>query len=187
DFPSAKVAAKYGFAPDAAWLAHARLSSARLAGICSASFVSGSGLIMTNHHCAHDCVAALSTAGHDYVKQGYLAKDQKDEQKCPDLEVQRLDDTTDVTAKVLAATHGKVGAAYTAALREVSSAIEKPCETAPDIRCELVDLYHGGQFMLYRYKRYTDVRVVFAPELSIAFFGGDPDNFEFPRYDLDVS
>jgi hypothetical protein len=187
DFPSGKVAAMYGFAPDAAWLAHARLSSARLAGICSASFVSDSGLIMTNHHCAHDCVAALSTAGHDYVKQGYLAKEQKDEQKCPDLEVQRLDDTTDVTARVLAATHGKVGAAYTAALREVSSAIEKPCETAPDIRCELVDLYHGGQFMLYRYKRYTDVRVVFAPELSIASFGGDPDNFEFPRYDLDVS
>jgi|HubBroStandDraft_6_1064221.scaffolds.fasta_scaffold83385_1 hypothetical protein len=187
DFPSAKVQAKYGFSPDAAWLTHARLSSARLAGICSASFVSDSGLVMTNHHCAHDCVAGLSSAEHDYVKQGYLAKAQTDEQKCPDLEVQRLDDTSDVTDKVLKATTGKVGAAYTAALREVSSAIEKPCETGPDIRCELVNLYHGGQFMLYRYKRYTDVRVVFAPELSIAFFGGDPDNFEFPRYDLDVS
>jgi Peptidase S46 len=187
DFPSAKVQSKYGFSPGAAWLKHAQLSSARLAGICSASFVSDSGLVMTNHHCAHDCVAGLSSADHDYVKQGFLAKAQTDEQKCPDLEVQRLDDTTDVTDKVLAATQGKAGAAYTAALREVSSAIEKPCETAPDIRCELVNLYHGGQFMLYRYKRYTDVRVVFAPELAIAFFGGDPDNFEFPRYDLDVS
>jgi hypothetical protein len=187
DFPSAKVAAAYHFSPDAAWLHHAQLSSARLAGICSASFVSDSGLVMTNHHCAHDCVAGLSNATHDYVKNGFLAKAQADEQKCPDLEVQRLDDTTDVTDKVLQATAGKTGASYTAALREVSSAIEKPCETAPDVRCELVDLYHGGQFMLYRYKRYTDVRVVFAPELAIAFFGGDPDNFEFPRYDLDVS
>jgi len=187
DFPSAKVGAAYGFTPDAAWLAHARLSSARIAGVCSASFVSDSGLVMTNHHCAHDCVAGLSTAEHDFIKQGFLAKAQTDEQKCPDLEIQRLDDTSEVTQKVLAATRGKTGAAYTAALREVSSAIEKPCETSPDIRCELVNLYHGGQFMLYRYKRYTDVRVVFAPELSIAFFGGDPDNFEFPRYDLDVS
>ena len=187
DFPSAKVAAKYGFSPDAAWLTHARLASARIAGICSASFVSDSGLVMSNHHCAHDCVAGLSSKDHDYVRDGFFAKTQADEAKCPSMEIQRLDDMTDVTAKVLAATAGKTGAAYTAALREVSSAIEKPCETAPDLRCQLVNLYHGGQFMLYRYKRYTDVRVVFAPELAIAFFGGDPDNFEFPRYDLDVS
>src|SRR6202012_4857828 len=128
DFPSAKVSAAYKFSPDAAWLHHAQLSSARLGGICSASFVSDSGLVMTNHHCAHDCIAGLSNAQHDYVKNGYLAKAQTDEQKCPDLEVQRLDETTDVTDKVLQATSGKTGAAYTAALREVSSAIEKPCE-----------------------------------------------------------
>jgi hypothetical protein len=187
DFPAAKVKTAYGFLPDATWLHHAQLSSARLAGICSASFVSDSGLVMTNHHCAHDCVAGLSTKEHDFVKEGFLAKTQDDEKKCPDLEVQRLDDTSDVTDKVLKATSGKAGAAYTAALRAISSSIEKPCQTAADVRCEVVNLYHGGQFMLYRYKRYTDVRVVFAPELAIAFFGGDPDNFEFPRYDLDVS
>ena len=187
DFPSAKVKARYAFGPDQAWLDNARLSSARIAGTCSASFVSGSGLVMTNHHCAHDCVAGLSSKEHDYVNDGFLAMTAADEKKCPNMEVQRLDETTDVTAQVTKATAGKTGAAYTAALREVSAAIEKPCQSAPDRRCEVVNLYHGGQFMLYRYKRYTDVRVVFAPELAIAFFGGDPDNFEFPRYDLDVS
>ncbi|HEX7703085.1 MAG TPA: S46 family peptidase [Kofleriaceae bacterium] len=187
DFPSAKVKAKYGFSPDQPWLDKARMSSARLAGICSASFVSDNGLVMTNHHCAHDCVAGLSSKEHDYVHDGFWAPKLEDEKKCPDLEVQQLDQINDVTAQVLKATTGKTGAAYTAALREVSASIEKPCQTAPTIRCELVDLYHGGQFMLYRYKRYTDVRVVGVPELAIAFFGGDPDNFEFPRYDLDMS
>jgi len=187
DFPSAKVKAKYGFSPDQPWLDKARMSSARLAGICSASFVSDSGLVMTNHHCAHDCVAGLSSKEHDYVKDGFWAPKLEDEKKCPDLEVQQLDQITDVTQQVLKATAGKTGAAYTAALREASSAIEKPCQTANTVRCEVVNLYHGGQFMLYRYKRYTDVRVVGVPEFAIAFFGGDPDNFEFPRYDLDMS
>jgi len=189
DFPAVKVKARYGFSPDQAWLDHARLSSARIAGICSASFVSANGLVMTNHHCAHDCVAGLSTKEHDYVKDGYWAKTLDDEKKCPDMEVHRLEEITDVTDKVLKATATKMGAAYTAALREISAAIEKPCQKdgAADHRCEVVNLYHGGQFMLYRYKRYTDVRVVGAPELAMAFFGGDPDNFEFPRYDLDLS
>jgi Peptidase S46 len=187
DFPAAKVKQKYGFAPDQAWLDKARLASARIAGTCSASFVSGEGLVMTNHHCAHDCIAGLSTKDKDFVKDGFWAPKLEDEKKCPNMEIQRLDEITDVTQQVLKATAGKTGAAYTAALRDVSSAIEKQCQTSPERRCEVVNLYHGGQFMLHRYKRYTDVRLVFAPELSIAFFGGDPDNFEFPRYDLDVS
>jgi hypothetical protein len=187
DFPSDKVKAKYGFAPDRAWLDRARLASARIAGECSASFVSADGLVMTNHHCAHDCVAGLSSKEHDYVKDGFWAKTLDDEKKCPDMEIQRVDEITEVTPQVMKATAGKTGAAYIAALRDVSAAIEKQCQTAPDRRCEVVNLYHGGQFMLYRYKRFTDVRVVFAPELASAFFGGDPDNFEFPRYDLDLS
>nr|HEX4318357.1 S46 family peptidase [Kofleriaceae bacterium] len=187
DFPSAKVQARYGFSPDQAWLDKARKSSARIAGICSASFVSDSGLVMTNHHCAHECVADLSTKDHDFVKDGFWAAAQTDEKKCPNMEIQRLDDITDVTDKVTAATASKSGPAYTAALREISASIEKSCQTDTAHRCEFVNLYHGGQFMLYRYKRFTDVRVVFAPELAMAFFGGDPDNFEFPRYDLDVS
>ncbi|HET9991598.1 MAG TPA: S46 family peptidase, partial [Kofleriaceae bacterium] len=187
DFPSAKVKAKYGFSPDQPWLDKARMASARLAGICSASFVSDSGLVMTNHHCAHDCVAGLSSKEHDYVKDGFWAPKLEDEKQCPDLEVQQLDQITDITPQILKATAGKTGAAYTAALREASAGIEKPCQTGNTVRCEVVNLYHGGQFMLYRYKRYTDVRVVGVPELAIAFFGGDPDNFEFPRYDLDMS
>jgi len=174
DFPAAKVKAKYGFAPDQVWLDKARMSSVRLAGLCSASFV-------------HDCVAGLSTKEHDYVHDGFWALKPSDEQKCPDLEIQQLDQISDVTSQVLNATTGKTGAAYTTALREISASIEKPCQTGNTVRCELVDLYHGGQFMLYRYKRYTDVRVVGVPEFAIAFFGGDPDNFEFPRFDLDMS
>ena len=187
DFPSATVKQRYGFAPDQAWLDKARLASARIAGGCSASFVSGDGLVMTNHHCAHECIAQLSDAQHDYVKNGYLAKTQADEARCPDLEVQRLDAITDITDRVTAATAGKTGAGYTAAKKEISAAIEKECQTDDVTRCEVVELFHGGQFVLHRYHRFTDVRVVFAPEFAIAFFGGDPDNFEFPRYDLDVS
>jgi len=184
DFPSETVKAKYGFAPDPAWLEKARLASARTAGGCSASFVSADGLVMTAHHCAHDCVAGLSSKEHDFVKDGFYAKTLDDEKRCPDMEIQRVDEITDVSAQVTKATAGKTGAAYTAALRDISAAIEKQCQTAPDRRCEVVNLYHGGQFMLYRYKRFTDVRVVFAPELASANFGGDPDNFEFPRYNL---
>src|SRR3569833_2255561 len=187
DFPSAKVKAMFRVSPDQPWRDKARMSSARLAGSCSASGVSDSGLVMTNHHCAHDCVAGLSSKEHDYVKDGIWAPQLEDEKKCPDLEVQQLDQITDVTQQVLKATAGKTGAAYTAAVREASSAIEKPCQTANTVRCEVVNLYHGGQFMLYRYTRYTDVRVVGVPEFAIAIFGGAPDNFEFPRYDLDMS
>ncbi|HVV85328.1 MAG TPA: S46 family peptidase [Kofleriaceae bacterium] len=187
DFPSAMVKARYGFAPDQAWLDKARLSSARITDGCSASFVSANGLVMTNHHCAHDCIAGLSSADHDYVKDGFYAATAADEARCPDMEIQRLDAIADITDRIGKATAGKTGAAYTAAFKDVSSAIEKECQTAANLRCEVVELFHGGQYMLHTYHRFTDVRVVFAPELQTAFFGGDPDNFEFPRYDLDVS
>jgi len=187
DFPSQLVGKRYGFSPDQAWLDKARLSSARIAGGCSASFVSGDGLVMTNHHCAHDCIAGLSSAEHDYVKDGYYARTQTDEARCPDMEIQQLTDITDITTEVTKATAGKTGAAYTAALKDVSSKIEQRCQRGATVRCEVVELFHGGQFVLHQYHRYTDVRVVFAPEMQAAFFGGDPDNFEFPRYDLDVS
>jgi hypothetical protein len=186
DFPAAKVKDKYGFTPDQAWLDKARMASARTNN-CSASFVSGDGLVMTNHHCAHECLAGLSSQDHDYVKNGFWAPKLDDEKKCPDLHVERLEAITDITERVGKATAGKVGAAYTTALRDVSSAVEKECQTAPEYHCQVVDLFHGGQFVLHKYKRYTDVRVVFAPEIASAFFGGDPDNFEFPRFDLDVS
>jgi hypothetical protein len=185
-FPKEAVQEKYNFTPDDGWLEHARLSSARIAGGCSASFVSESGLVLTNHHCAHQCIAQLSTGDRDFIKTGFYAKAQGDEVKCPEIEIDQLVEISDVTAKVQAATRGLDGEKLTSARRAVESEIEKACGT-DRLRCDVVDLYHGGLYHLYKYRRFQDVRLVFAPELSTAFFGGDPDNFSFPRYDLDMS
>lgn len=189
--PTKRLQQGYGFTPSPKWLDHVRLSSVRLAGGCSGSFVSPNGLVMTNHHCAHSCIQQLSTAERDYVKSGFYAKEAGDEVKCPDIEVNQLTGITDVTARVDAATRGLSGEKYAEALRAVTAGIEKECAggdaQASDRRCDVVSLYHGGRYDLYQYRRYQDVRLVFAPEFAAAFFGGDPDNFEFPRYDLDVS
>jgi Peptidase S46 len=186
-FPSAKVQAAYGFSPTPEWLEHVQLSSVRLARGCSGSFVSEQGLVMTNHHCAHSCVEQLSTGGKDLVKDGFLARTQADEPKCPDVEVNQLVRISDVTARVRAATKGASGDEYEKALRAETARIERECQTSDDLRCDVVTLYQGGLHHLYTYRRFQDVRLVFAPELAIAFFGGDPDNFMFPRYDLDVA
>jgi hypothetical protein len=187
NFPSKKVQEKYGFGPDQAWLDHARLSSVRIAGGCSASIVSPNGLIMTNHHCAHGCIEQLSTQKKDFVAAGFYAKTQAEEVKCPAMEINQLVEISDVTGQMNQATQGLSGPKYFEAQRAARAKIEKECATSDKLRCEVVTLYHGGMYDLYKYKRFQDVRLVFAPEFPIAFFGGDPDNFEFPRYDLDVS
>jgi hypothetical protein len=188
DFPSAKVQQAYGFAPDQKFLDHVRLSSIRLARGCSASLVSKDGLVMTNHHCAHTCIEQLSTQARDYVVTGFTAKAPGDEVKCPDMEANQLIGISDVTERVKAATAGKDGKEFSGALKEVEAQIAQECSGGDaKLRCDVVDLYHGGLYNLYKYRRYQDLRLVFAPEFAIAFFGGDPDNFEFPRYDLDVS
>jgi hypothetical protein len=187
NFPTAKMQAKYGWAPDAAWLHHAQLASIRLTLGCSASLVSSNGLVMTNHHCARECVAALADATHDYTQNGYYAATAADEKRCPSMEANQLVDISDVTSKVEAATAGKSDRAFHEAERAVKAQIESACGTAADVRCQVVTLYAGGVYNLYKYRRYQDVRIVFAPEESAAFFGGDPDNFTFPRYDLDTS
>src|SRR5712672_2142918 len=127
NFPSAKVAKKYGFGPDSKWLAEAQLSSVRLAGGCSGSFVSKDGLVMTNHHCAHSCIEQLSTAARDYVQTGFYAKEAKDEVKCPDMEANQLVQITDVTERVKAALAGKDGKAFSDALKAVEADIAKEC------------------------------------------------------------
>jgi hypothetical protein len=188
NFPSAKVAQVYGFGPDQKWLDHVRLSSVRLARGCSASIVSKNGLVMTNHHCAHACIEQLSTHERDFVATGFYAKEEKDEVKCPDMEADQLTAITDVTQRVKTAVAGKDGQAFSDALKAIDADIAKECSGGSDaVRCDVVELYHGGLYNLYKYRRYQDLRLVFAPEFAIAFFGGDPDNFEFPRYDLDVS
>ncbi|MDB5967968.1 MAG: family peptidase [Hydrocarboniphaga sp.] len=186
--PLKAMRAKYGFAPDQAWINHSQRSSLRLAGGCSGSFVSPDGLVMTNHHCVRECVQQLSTATKDYVEEGFYAKTGKDEVMCPTIELNRLDAISDITARVKKATAGLSGAAFSKAQKAESSKIEAECvgDDEARTRCDVVELYHGGVYDLYRYHRYQDARLVFAPEESIAFFGGDPDNFNFPRYDLDI-
>jgi hypothetical protein len=186
-FPSEQVSERYGFTPDQAWLDHVRLSSVRLAGGCSASVVSADGLVMTNHHCAHPCVERLSSEEKDYVEQGFYAAGLEDEARCPQMELNQLVEITDVTARIGEATKGLTGKAYADAKKGTFAAIEKVCATSDELRCEVVTLYHGGRYDLYKYQRFQDVRLVFAPEFAVAFFGGDPDNFMFPRYNLDVA
>jgi len=187
NFPSAKVKAKYGFEPSQQWLDNVRLSSARIAGGCSASFVSPNGLVMTNHHCTRGCIEQLSTAEKDYIANGFYAKAEAEELKCPAMEINQLSEIVDVTDQLNKATQGLTGKQYADTLKAEMSKIEKDCATSDQIRCDVVTLYQGGKYNLYKYRRFQDVRLVFAPEHAIAFFGGDPDNFEFPRYDLDVS
>src|SRR5580658_8192422 len=187
NFPADKMRAKYGWAPDAAWLTRARLSSIRLAQGCSASLVSANGLVMTNDHCVRQCLSDLADASHNYVEQGFYAATENDEKKCPVLEANQLVEITDVTAQVAAATAGKSDRKFHDAERAVRAQIESQCGTSADLRCQVVTLYEGGVYDLYKYKRYQDVRVVFAPEADMAFFGGDPDNFTYPRFDLDCA
>jgi len=185
-FPKDKVQAKYGFTPDQAWLDHVRLSSAR-APNGSSSFVSPDGLIFTNHHIAQDCIHNLSSSGKDYMKSGFYAATRADEQKCPGMEFLVLQGIEDVTAKVNAAVKPGMSTADAGkAQREQMSTLEKQCSSG-NIRCDVVTLYSGAMYDMYKYKKYDDIRLVFAPEFDIAFFGGDPDNFEYPRYDLDIS
>ncbi len=186
NFPSAKVKQAYGFAPSRQWLDHVRLASLRSPG-CSASFISPEGLVMTNHHCVANCVAQLSTAQKNYADNGFYAQRREDEIRCPNFDLVQLVAVTDVTKTVQGALAGKTGAAANAALREVRLREEQSCGSAPSVRCQVVPLYHGGIYDLYRYKRYDDVRLAFAPEFSVAQFGGDPDNFNFPRFDYDIS
>ncbi len=187
-FPKARVKAKYGFAPTQAWLDHVRLSSVRFNNGGSGSFVSADGLTFTNHHVGAVCIQQLSTGGKDYMKAGFYAKTEAEEAKCPDLELNVLESIEDVTQKVQgAAKPGMPAAEAGAAQRAEMSAIENQCTKSTGLRCDVVTLYAGGMYHLYRYKKYTDVRLVFAPEFQTAFFGGDPDNFEYPRWDLDIT
>jgi hypothetical protein len=188
NLPRQELQSKYNFTPTAQWIEHAQHAALRLAGGCSGSFISPTGLVLTNHHCVNSCVLQLSTADHDFIKSGFYAKEEKDEIKCPEIELNRLDTISNVTERVKKATVGKAGEDYSKAEKAVKSEIEKECvgKDAENTRCDVVDLYHGGVYDVYKYHRYQDVRLVFAPELAMAFFGGDPDNFNFPRYDLDM-
>ena len=187
-FPAARMQAAYGFAPDQAWLDHVRLSAARLTGGCSSSVVSADGLLLTNHHCVADCAQDLSTPTDDHLKNGFLAKDRAGERTCPGQQAEILTGITDVTGKVMQAIGSATGEALIKARDGAIAQIESQgCTDRAKQRCQVVTLYGGGQYKLYSFRKYSDVRLVFAPEYAIGQFGGDPDNFNFPRYGLDAS
>jgi hypothetical protein len=186
-FPKALVKARYGFEPSDDWLKHVRLSSVRFNSGGSGSFVSGNGMVMTNHHVGADALQKLSSEGRDLVATGYYAKSPAEELKCVDLELNVLVNIDNVTERVNAAVKPEHSAAESQlARRAVINTIEKEAFDKTKLRSDVVTLFQGGEYHLYQFKKYTDVRLVFAPEKAIAFFGGDPDNFEYPRYDLDV-
>lgn len=188
DPPLKLLREKYGFTPPTGWMEHLQRSSVRFNNGGSGSFASADGLVVTNHHVASDCIQKLSTEGRDYIATGFHARSRSEEGKCPDLELNLLVSIEDVTARVQAAV--KLGASTAEAekaRRAAMNTLEKESLDKTGLRSDVVTLYNGGRYHLYRYKKYTDVRLVFAPEKAIAFFGGDPDNFEYPRYCLDVS
>ncbi len=184
--PAAELRAKHGFEAKPALLEHLQKSAVRFSTGGSGSIVSRNGLVMTNHHVGSDMLAKLSTPERDLLKTGFLAKTQAEELPCPDLELNVLWSIEDVTARVTGAAKGAADtAAAGAAKRKEIARIEDESEKATGLTSEVVTLYQGGRYHLYRYRTFRDVKLVFAPETAIAFFGGDADNFEFPRYDLD--
>jgi hypothetical protein len=186
--PLKLLKAKYGFTPTQAWLDHLRLSSVRLNDGGSGSFVSPNGLLLTNHHVARGQLQKNSTAEHDYLRDGFYAATPDQEMKSPDLEVNVLVAIQDVTARVQGAAKGIADDAKALKARDAErAAIEKESKDKTGLRSDVVSFYQGGEYWLYQYKAYTDVRLVFAPEQQAAFYGGDPDNFTYPRYDLDMA
>ena len=185
--PREHLKKRYDFDATPDWLEHVQKSSVRFNSGGSGSFVSADGLVMTNHHVGADCLQKFGTKEHNYLRDGFHARTRAQERQCDDLELNVLISIEDVTERVQAAVKpGLSPAKAFEARRAVMAEIEKESTDKTGLRSDVITLYQGGQYHLYRFKKYTDVRLVFAPEQQIAFYGGDPDNFEYPRYDLDV-
>jgi len=185
--PLKQLKEKYNFEPTPQWLEHLQKASVRFNSGGSGSFVSENGLVITNHHVGADTLQKISSQEHNYLRDGFYAKTQAEEIKSTDLELNVLFSTEDVTARVSGAVKSEMTPNQASAARSSAIAqIEKESKEKTGLRSDVVALYQGGAYYLYRYKRYDDIRLVFAPEQQMAFFGGDPDNFEYPRFDLDI-
>jgi hypothetical protein len=185
--PRELILKKYGFELTGTWLEHLQKASVRFGAGGSAEFVSEDGLVLSNHHVGARAVQRLSTGEHNYIRDGFCARTRAEEKPCPGVELTVLMSIEDVTARVNEAVKpGMSDEAAFKARRAVMAAIEKESTDQTGLRSTVITLYQGGQYHLYRSKKYTDVRLVFAPEEQIAFYGGDPDNFEYPRFDLDI-
>jgi hypothetical protein len=185
--PLKQLKEKYNFEPTPQWLEHLQKASVRFNSGGSGSFVSANGLVITNHHVGADALQKASSEQHNYLKDGFYAKTNAEEMKCADLELNVLISTEDVTAQVNGALKSGMNPDQASAARgNAIAAIEKESKEKTGLRSDVITLYQGGAYHLYRYKRYDDVRIVFAPEQQMAFYGGDPDNFEYPRFDLDI-
>lgn len=185
--PLQQIQDRYGFTPSPQWIEHVRRSCVRVGG-ASGAFVSADGLVLTNHHVAFDQIQKLSTPGRNLVRDGFCARTRDEELPCTDLELRVLASTEDVTARVLAAVDPKAPEERQSAQRRaVITRLEEKSTKATGLKSEVVELYRGGEYWLYRYERYTEARLVMAPESEIAAYGGDLDNFTYPRHDLDIS
>src|SRR5213596_2558510 len=185
--PLKQLKGKYNFEPTPQWLEHLQKASVRFNSGGSGSFISANGLVITNHHVGADALQKASSEQHNYLKDGFYAKTNGEEIKCSDLELNVLVSTEDVTARVnVAVKAGMSSDEATKARGNAIAAVEKESKDKTGLRSDVITLYQGGGYHLYRYKRYDDVRIVFAPEQQMAFYGGDPDNFEYPRFDLDI-
>ena len=189
NFPADAVDRKYGVAIGDRWLEASRLATVRLENGCTGSFASPDGLILTNNHCTWACIRNLSDAERNLSDEGFMARSRDEELRCGSQQVSVLVDMENVTSKVNAATTDLDEADANEARKAELTRLESACEEKADgeLRCEAVTLYNGGQYFIYQYQRYDDVRLVFAPELDVAAFGGDPDNFNFPRWSFDMT
>ena len=186
--PHARIKAAYGVTLDKAWLDAAQAATVRLSSGCSGGIVSAQGLVVTNNHCVAECVQALSAPGRDFARDGFLTLGPLEEQRCVGLQAEVLLSIVDVTDQIRAAAEGKAGDDYVRA-RDGAMALAElaACGQDASLRCQAIGFFRGAQVKVYKYRRYDDVRLVFAPELAASAFGGDPDNFSFPRYALDVA
>src|SRR6266581_1639645 len=185
--PIKQLKDKYSFEPSKQWLEHLQKSSVRFSSGGSGSFVSADGLVITNHHVGADALQKFSDEQHNYLRDGFYARTRGEEKKCVDLELNVLMSIEDVTARVNGAVKQDMTSEQASDARKgVIATVEKESKDKTGLRSNVITLYQGGSYHLYRYKRYDDVRIVFAPEQQAAFYGGDPDNFEYPRFDLDI-